>query len=59
MKKFKKYSSFDLSKINDRILAYWEENKIFEKSVNNRKNSLAYIFFEGPPLQMDNLVFIM
>ena len=49
MKKFKKYSSFDLSKINDRILAYWEENKIFEKSVNNRKNSLAYIFFEGPP----------
>ena len=49
MKKFKKYSSFDLSKINDYILAYWEENKIFEKSIDNRKNSLSYIFFEGPP----------
>ena len=49
MKKFKKYSSFDLSKINDSILAYWEKNKVFEKSVENRKNNLPYIFFEGPP----------
>ena len=31
------------------ILKRWEKNKIFEKSVNNRKNSLPYIFFEGPP----------
>ena len=49
MKKFKKYSSFDLSEINDYILAYWQKNKIFEKSLDNRKNNFPYIFFEGPP----------
>ena len=49
MKKFKKYFFFDLSKINTSILEYWEKNKVFEKSVENRKNNLPYIFFEGPP----------
>jgi len=32
-----------------RILKFWEENKIFEKSVNQRSEKLQYIFYDGPP----------
>ncbi len=31
------------------ILAFWREQKIFEKSLTNRKNSPTYSFFDGPP----------
>ena len=30
-------------------LAFWKENKIFEKSVALRKGAPAYTFFDGPP----------
>jgi len=31
------------------ILKFWEENKIFAKSVNQRPESKEFIFYEGPP----------
>lgn len=31
------------------ILAFWKEQKIFEKSLTNRKNCPTYSFFDGPP----------
>lgn len=31
------------------ILKYWEENKIFEKTLELRKNSKYFSFYEGPP----------
>lgn len=31
------------------IAKFWEDNKIFEKSIENRKNSPTYMFFDGPP----------
>jgi isoleucyl-tRNA synthetase len=31
------------------ILAFWKEQKIFEKSISNRKNSPTFAFFDGPP----------
>jgi len=31
------------------ILGFWEKNKVFEKSVAQRKNKKAFVFFEGPP----------
>ena len=31
------------------ILEFWKENKIFEKSVENRKNAKPYSFYDGPP----------
>lgn len=31
------------------ILKFWKENKIFEKSVENRKDDKPFVFFEGPP----------
>ena len=31
------------------ILKFWEENKIFEKSVKNRSDGKSFMFYEGPP----------
>jgi len=31
------------------ILAFWEENKIFEKSMERRKNAEEFVFYDGPP----------
>ena len=28
---------------------FWEENKIFEKSMKNREDCETYMFFDGPP----------
>jgi len=30
-------------------LAFWNENKIFEKSLEHRKGDKAYTFYDGPP----------
>ena len=31
-------------------LAFWKENKIFEKSVELRRGAEPYTFFDGPPI---------
>ncbi len=31
------------------VLKFWEENKIFEKSIENRADSPVYNFYDGPP----------
>ena len=31
------------------LLNYWKENKTFEKSIENRPASNAYVFYDGPP----------
>jgi isoleucyl-tRNA synthetase len=31
------------------LINYWRENKTFEKSVENRPASSAYVFYDGPP----------
>lgn len=31
------------------ILAFWKEQKIFERSIQNRADAPAYSFFDGPP----------
>lgn len=35
--------------IEEEILKFWKEEKIFEKSVEQRKDSDRFIFYEGPP----------
>jgi len=32
-----------------RILEYWKENKIFEKSTKQREGAPDFVFYEGPP----------
>ena len=31
------------------ILKFWDDEKVFEKSVEARKNCPSYVFFDGPP----------
>ena len=38
-----------LAKIEENILKYWSDNKTFEKSLDQRKDSPEFIFYDGPP----------
>src|SRR5690554_3461970 len=49
VKKYQEYKQIDYPKIGERVLASWKENKIFEKSVQNREGAETFTFFEGPP----------
>ncbi|UQZ74961.1 isoleucine--tRNA ligase [Niallia circulans] len=33
----------------ERILAFWEEEQIFQKSIEQRENKEPFVFYEGPP----------
>ena len=37
------------SEVEKEILAFWETNKIFEKSISSREGKPLYTFYEGPP----------
>jgi isoleucyl-tRNA synthetase len=47
--KFPEYKGLDLPKVAENILAYWDENNIFEKSISTREGNEPFVFFEGPP----------
>ncbi|NTU66457.1 MAG: isoleucine--tRNA ligase [Candidatus Moranbacteria bacterium] len=38
-----------LPKMEEEILKFWNENRIFEKSIENRECSPLYSFYDGPP----------
>lgn len=47
---FKKVDSKkSLPQIENEILQFWQENKIFEKSLEIRKDAPQYTFYDGPP----------
>jgi isoleucyl-tRNA synthetase len=33
----------------EKVLAFWEKNNIFKKSIANREGSPDYVFYDGPP----------
>ena len=35
--------------IEEKILKFWQDNKIFEKSISSRDESKSFTFYEGPP----------
>lgn len=39
----------NLSKIEERILSFWQKKKIFEKTLKKTKKGSRFVFFEGPP----------
>ena len=49
MTKFKEYKTLNLAETNARILAEWEKNDIFHKSIDEKEGCKPFIFFEGPP----------
>jgi isoleucyl-tRNA synthetase len=42
-------SKLDLPQLEEKILGWWKENKIFEQSVENRKGGPRFTLYEGPP----------
>jgi len=47
--KFPEYKNLDLTQINSEILAWWEQNHTFEKSISTREGQPVFVFYEGPP----------
>ena len=39
----------DFPALDARILAFWKEHSIFEKSLEGRDDAPLYVFYEGPP----------
>src|SRR5258708_10417255 len=35
--------------LEENTLKFWEENKIFEKSLEKNKDGKTFVFYEGPP----------
>ncbi|MBZ9777646.1 isoleucine--tRNA ligase [Psychroflexus sp. CAK8W] len=48
-KKFPEYKGLDLPKVAEDIMSFWDENAIFDKSMDEREGAEPFIFFEGPP----------
>ena len=49
MKKYPEYKGLNLPNVAAEVLADWQENNIFEKSIESREGSKPFVFFEGPP----------
>jgi isoleucyl-tRNA synthetase len=47
--RYKEYQQLNLPAIADEILTGWDNNKVFEKSVELREGSAPFVFYEGPP----------
>lgn len=47
--KYTEYKQLSLTRIGNEVLDFWNGNRIFEKSLENRRNQTPYIFYEGPP----------
>ena len=47
--KFPEYKGLNLPNVANQMLKYWEEKKIFEKSISSREGNQPFVFFEGPP----------
>lgn len=46
---FKEYKNLDLPKVSEEILNTWDKEGTFQMSVDLRKGSELFVFYEGPP----------
>jgi len=49
MAKYQEYKNLNLTNIAEETLKFWEEKNIFDKSLANRDENNAFVFYEGPP----------
>jgi isoleucyl-tRNA synthetase len=47
--KYQEYKLPNLSETAKEVLAFWEANSVFEKSITSREGSKPFVFYEGPP----------
>jgi len=49
-KRYPELSPFgEATKLEEEILAYWEANDIFKRSIDERPAASPFVFYEGPP----------
>lgn len=42
-------TKLDLTKVDTKVLDFWDKNDIFKKSVDNRDPNKEFVFYDGPP----------
>ncbi|MDE1192608.1 MAG: isoleucine--tRNA ligase [Arachidicoccus sp.] len=47
--KYKEFTSLSLPDIEKEILAQWQQQQAFEKSISLREGAETFVFYEGPP----------
>jgi len=47
--KYKEYKNLSYPEIGQQVLKFWQDNKIFEASVDTREGAPSFTFYEGPP----------
>lgn len=47
--KYPEFKNLNLPQFEKEILSFWKSEHIFDKSIDERKNSTPFIFYEGPP----------
>ncbi len=48
-KKYAEYKKLNLSQLGKEVLNEWQDNQVFEKSLELRQDSKPWVFYEGPP----------
>ena len=46
---FPEYTGLHLPNLSSDVLAYWNTNEIFKKTIATREGNPKFVFFEGPP----------
>jgi len=46
---YREFKQLNLPQIAEEVLAFWQKEKIFERSVSERDENNPFIFYEGPP----------
>jgi isoleucyl-tRNA synthetase len=46
---YPEFEQLNMPAIEKEILQWWKENKVFERSVNERPEDKRFVFYEGPP----------
>ena len=46
---YREFKQLNLPQIADEILKFWESEKIFQRSMDERDPQNAFVFYEGPP----------
>ena len=47
--KYNEYKNLSYPQIGEQVLKFWQDNKIFEASVDTREGAPSFTFYEGPP----------
>jgi len=47
--RYTEYSNLNLTQTGENMRRFWEENDIFKKSLETRKEGEHFVFYEGPP----------